>query len=118
MKRLAIIFCFFAIPVHAADRGFTAYDGDTLRATFRIANIDTPEMNGRCDAERKLAIKARDFTRAWLAEGNVNIKQEPRGIDPFGRVLVRVERNGEDLGEQLVKAGLARPWAGKREPWC
>lgn len=25
-----------------ADRGFTNYDGDTFRATFRIENIDTP----------------------------------------------------------------------------
>ena len=30
----------------ARDRGFNNYDGDTFRATFRIANIDTPEIDG------------------------------------------------------------------------
>lgn len=24
--------------------GFTNYDGDTFRATFRVSNIDTPEI--------------------------------------------------------------------------
>lgn len=103
----------------AADRGFTTHDGDTTRATFRIANIDAPEIAGKCDVERRLAIQARDFTRAWLARGQVTIRQQhPRGIDPYGRVLVLVDRNGEDLGEALIAAGLARKWDGKRRPWC
>ncbi len=102
----------------AAERGFTNYDGDTLRATFRIENIDTPEIKGACDAERKLALRAKDFTAAWLAKGRVTIKQT--GIDQYGRVLARVSRDttGEDLGEALVGAGLARPWKGRREKWC
>lgn len=113
-----ILLC-IASPVVAADRGFSTYDGDTTRATFRIANIDAPEIKGQCDAERKLAIKARDFTRAWLAKGAVVIRQDPkRGIDPYGRVLVLMERNGEDLGRALIAAGLARPWDGKRHSWC
>lgn len=100
----------------SADRGFANYDGDTLRATFRIENIDTPEIKGACDAEKKLAIRAKDFTKAWLAKGRVTIQQT--GIDKYGRVLARVERNGEDLGEALIAAGLARPWKGRREKWC
>lgn len=103
----------------AADRGFNNFDGDTFRGTFRIANIDTPEINGKCQAERQLAGKAREFTKAWLAMGKVTMRQEhPRGIDPYGRVLVLVDRNGEDLGEALIAAGLARKWDGKRRPWC
>jgi micrococcal nuclease len=100
----------------AADRGFTNYDGDTLRATFRIENIDTPEIKGACDAERKLAVRAKEFTAAWLAKGKVTIQQT--GVDKYGRVLARVERAGEDLGEALIGAGLARPWKGRREKWC
>lgn len=106
-------------PAAAADRGFVTHDGDTTRATFRIANIDTAEIDGKCDYERQLAIKARDFTRAWLARGQVTIRQQhPRGVDPYGRVLVLIERSGEDLGEALIAAGLARKWDGKRRPWC
>lgn len=106
-------------PALSADRGFNNYDGDTFRATFRIANIDSPEIAGQCDAERRLALQARDFTRAWLAKGGVTIKQDPkRGVDKYGRILVTVERSGEDLGVALIKAGLARPWEGRRQPWC
>jgi micrococcal nuclease len=116
---LIILFTLVSTSVLAAtSRGFTNYDGDTLRATFRIENIDTPEIKGACDAERKLAVRAKDFTAAWLAKGRVTIKQT--GIDQYGRVLARVSRDttGEDLGEALVGAGLARPWKGRREKWC
>lgn len=33
-------------------------------------------------------------------------------------VLVLIDRNGEDLGEALIAAGLAREWDGKPRPWC
>jgi endonuclease YncB( thermonuclease family) len=121
--RIASVFCVFLLVVSlsmpslaASDRGFANYDGDTLRATFRIANIDTPEIQGQCDTERQLALRAKEFTRVWLAKGKVTIRQT--GIDRYGRVLAIVERNGEDLGEALIKAKLARPWVGKRQPWC
>jgi endonuclease YncB( thermonuclease family) len=106
----------FFFPALAASRGFVNYDGDTLRATFRIANIDAPEIKGQCDDERRLAIKAREFTRVWLAKGRVTIKQT--GVDRYGRILALVERNGEDLGKALIAARLARPWVGRRQPWC
>lgn len=115
---LAVLFAAaFALPSFAAsDRGFANHDGDTLRATFRIANIDAPEIEGKCDYERKLAVRAREFTRVWLAKGHVTIKQT--GVDRYGRVLATIERNGEDLGQALIKVKLARPWVGKRQPWC
>ena len=105
-----------AMTAHAADRGFTNYDGDTFRATFRIANIDTPEIKGECDAERELAQRAKVFTERFLAQGNIMIRQS--GIDRYGRVLAVVSREGYDLGEALIAEGLARPWKGKREQWC
>lgn len=120
MRRFALSLALAAIWLppdgHASERGFSAYDGDTLRATFRIENIDTPEIQGKCAAERRLAEQARDFTRAWLARGNVTIQQT--GIDRFGRVLARVTRGDEDLGEALIAAGYARKWDGKRRSWC
>jgi micrococcal nuclease len=115
-RLLLPILCCISLPAIAADRGFTNYDGDTLRATFRIENIDTPEIKGACDAEKKLAIRAKDFTKAWLSKGKVTIRQT--SVDKYGRVLARVERDGEDLGEALIAAGLARPWKGRREKWC
>jgi micrococcal nuclease len=114
--KMALAICLIALPATAADRGFSTYDGDTTRAKFRIANIDAPEIEGKCTYERQLAIKAREFTRAWLDKGHVTIRTE--GLDRYGRVLARMERSGEDLGEALIRAGLARKWDGRRHPWC
>jgi micrococcal nuclease len=100
----------------AAERGFSNYDGDTFKATFRIANIDTPEIRAKCDAERELALRAKAFTGGFLKQGNVMITQV--GIGKYGRVLATVGRGEEDLGEALIAAGLARRWKGRRESWC
>lgn len=107
---------FMTSNAQGAERGFANYDGDTLRATFRIANIDTPEIKGACDSERKLALRAKKFTSDWLGKGDVTIKQT--GVDKYGRILAVVTRGNDDLGLALIEAGLARPWAGRREKWC
>lgn len=114
---LTICVVTIATAARAAD-GFKNYDGDTFNATFRIANIDTPEIKGKCERETQLALRAREFTRAWLSKGNVVIKQAHPGEDRYKRILVTVERSGEDLGRALIAAGLARPWDGSRHPWC
>jgi hypothetical protein len=59
MKRLHLALALCVVGVTAAEARedcFRNYDGDTFRATFRIANIDAPEIEGKCDQERKLAI--------------------------------------------------------------
>ena len=101
---------------NAAERGFSNYDGDTFKATFRIANIDTPEIRAKCDAERELALRGKAFTADFLKQGDVVITQV--GVGKYGRVIATVQRGDEDLGEALIAAGLARRWKGRRESWC
>ena len=104
-------------------------DGDTLRCNgqrVRIAGIDAPELAGspRCTPRRvrelatsknpaqcdhAQAISSRDALRAFLARGPVMV--EPVGVDRYGRVLGRVSVNGRDVGQWLVRQGLAREWA-------
>jgi micrococcal nuclease len=100
----------------SADKGFNNYDGDTIKATFRIANIDAPEIKGACETERQMAVRAKNFTAEWLAKGRVTIQQT--GVDRYGRVLALISRNNEDLGKALIAAGLAKEWRGRRENWC
>ena len=69
-------------PVPAAV--VSVYDGDTLtvdaspwpgftvRTSVRIDGIDTPEIRGKCDAEKALAVQARDRLRA-LAGSTVQL---------------------------------------------
>ena len=106
----------FGSELCAKERGFSNYDGDTFNATFRIANIDTPEIKGQCASERALALRAKEFTQTFLKGGHVEIHQT--GIDKYGRILATIRRGDQDLGDALIAEGLARPWRGKREQWC
>jgi len=98
-------------------------DGDTFDyagARIRIADIDTPEVNGRCARETNLAARATQRMSALLAAGPFDLHPLPSGRDEdrYGRKLRIVTRGGRSLGDVLVAEGLARTWTGRREPWC
>ncbi|QNQ40946.1 thermonuclease family protein [Brucella intermedia] len=101
-------------------------DGDTFvfrSERIRIANIDAPEIgHPKCDAERRLGLVARQRLAALLSSGQVDIeKGDPksgRARDRYGRTLATVYVEGVDVGSILIEEELARPWRGKREPWC
>jgi endonuclease YncB( thermonuclease family) len=108
-----------------------SYDGARLRVidgdTFdidgmrvRVADIDTPELRGACPYERDLAVRAADRMEALLAAGAFDMEPgaDGRDSDRYGRKLRVVTRDGRSLGAQLVEEGLARPWTGRRQPWC
>ncbi|MBA3677404.1 MAG: thermonuclease family protein [Sphingosinicella sp.] len=97
-------------------------DGDTFRyhgQKIRIADIDTPEVDGRCEYESTLAAKATDRMETLLHAGPFEmLPNSGRDEDVYGRKLRIVTRGGQSLGDQLVAEGLARTWSGRREPWC
>lgn len=125
---LALAFSLFQ-PAPEAEAGtltrMRVIDGDTLRdlskgVTYRLVNIDTPETgeNARCPAERALGDAATRRARA-LVSGAVRVETREIGrIDTYGRTIAYVLVDGQDLGEALISEGLARPWRGRREPWC
>lgn len=93
-------------------------DGDTLwwaGEKIRIADIDAPEMNGRCRAERALAIAARDRLVQLVNAGAVTVRRA--GKDRYGRTLARLSTRRGSIGEQLIAEGLATRWP-KRRDWC
>lgn len=94
-------------------------DGDTFWIAgekVRIADIDAPEINGRCPQESRLAIASRNRLRQLLNSGDFKLHRE--GRDRYGRTLAVVILDGYSVGDALVSEGLARTWAGRREPWC
>ncbi len=100
-------------------------DGDTLEdmaadITYRVVNIDTPETGprARCRAERELGDRATHQARTLIGNA-ASVELRPTGrIDRYGRTIAFVLIDGRDLGETLIAEGLARPWRGRREPWC
>lgn len=96
-------------------------DGDTFHyqgEKIRIADIDTPEVNGRCAYEVQLAARATRRMDQLLRQGPFTLQPIGRDEDRYGRKLRVVTRGGRSLGDQLVAEGLARTWTGRREPWC
>jgi len=97
-------------------------DGDTFRLNgerIRIADIDAPETHPpRCGEEARLGDAATQRLHALLNAGPVTLEIADRDTDRYGRKLRVVTRGGRSLGDQLVDEGLARPWTGRRRPWC
>jgi micrococcal nuclease len=107
------------------------YDGDTFRANLRgypaiigehmairINGIDTPELRGKCEAEKQLARKAKQFTVEHLrAAKNITLKNIKRG--KYFRLIADVYVDGISLGELLIKYKHAVIYQGKaKKTWC
>jgi len=109
----------------APTQNIRVIDGDTLEdmttdITYRLVNIDTPETGSRphCTAERNLGNQATQTARTLITAAR-QFETRPTGrIDRYGRTIAFVIVDGRDLGETLIAGGLARPWRGRREPWC
>lgn len=93
--------------------------GQEVETNVRLQGVDTPELRGRCDDERTRAGLAREFTERLTAAGSV-ILTDVRPDKFGGRVDARVRTtDGVDVSDALIKAGLARVYAGERRSgWC
>ena len=95
-------------------------DGDTLwyqGEKMRLLDIDAPERDGRCAAERDLALRATERLLSLMQTGVVRITRY--GQDPYGRTLVRVETVSGQAGHILIEEGLADRFGDWRRPaWC
>lgn len=107
-------------------------DGDTIRVSIeiwheqtvitsiRVRGVDTPELKGKCEEERALARKAREFTSTLLSAGS-RITLTKIAPDKYGgRYDADVTIiDGRELAAVLIESGLARPYKGeKRGGWC
>jgi endonuclease YncB( thermonuclease family) len=88
-----------------------AADGDTLTLDghrIRLVGIDTPEMTQVCKrdgADWRCGVAARSRLAELLRAGPVTCRTQ--GTDKYGRWLARCETPAGDLGERMVREGLA-----------
>lgn len=100
------------------------WDGDSFilrderggREKIRIENIDAPEIDGRCAAERSVAVEAKNELARLLAGHRIKVVRSK--LDRYRRQLARVFSDESDVGERLVEQDLASRWDTWRVSWC
>lgn len=97
-------------------------DGDTFYyqgRKIRLSGIDTPETHEpQCRQEAELGAAATRRFQELLNAGPFMLVRTGQDEDRYNRKLRDVRRDGHSLGNALVAEGLARPWTGRRMPWC
>jgi hypothetical protein len=104
---------------------FWVIDGDTIddvgrNVRYRLANIDAPETgdSAKCFREQERGEAAKWAAIKLLRDAKLVSVRRTWRWDRYGRRIVFILADGDDLGDFLVRRGLARPWRGKREKWC
>ena len=141
MNKLSLLFiCFLGVfSVQAApeygtvtvSKVISVYDGDTFRVDIdslppivgknipiRLNGVDTPEIQGKCQYEKDLALKARNFVRDKLANAKeIKLTKLQRG--KYFRVVADVMIDGVSLEQELLDNKLAYKYTGgKKSSWC
>ena len=118
----------------STELGGTVYwsDGDSGRLSdgtkFRLHGVDAPETGSmkqrggaKCEAERALGYDAK-AAAVELTRGRAVTVTQIMGRDRYGRNVVSLNLDGEDLAELLVASGSHRAWdydGGAPKPdWC
>ena len=137
---LAWFFIFFILPepVSGGEKSYGDiegvvylgnYDGDTVRfnipglhpllgqnISVRVRGIDTPEIRGKCPAEKRMAQRAKEFVHQLLEKvRKITLRQVGRG--KYFRIVAYVEADGEDMSDALLVAGLAVSYHGGKKTW-
>ena len=139
IKFVALIFLITTINLQAkpqygtvtVSKVISVYDGDTFRVNIdslppivgknipiRVNGVDTPEIRGKCQYEKDLALEARDFVRAKLSNAKeIKLTNLQRG--KYFRVVANVLVDGVSLEQELLDNELAYEYSGgKKLSWC
>ena len=141
MNKLLLVFILFlgvfsaqAAPEYGTvivSKVISVYDGDTFRVDIdslppivgknipiRLNGVDTPEIEGKCQYEKDLALEARDFVRNKLANAKeIKLTKLQRG--KYFRVVADVMIDDVSLEQELLENKLAYKYTGgKKSSWC
>jgi len=102
------------------------YDGDTITvAAFlkgdpecykfqvRLSGIDSPELRGSGENEKKHAIISRDALSGQILNKTINLKI--KGKEKYGRLLADVLYNGTNMNDWMIKNGYAVNYDGGKK---
>ena len=100
------------------------YDGDTItvatrlpfvdsplyRFSVRLHGIDTPEIKGKDENEKKIAVMARDSLSSRILNKEVIIKNV--ALEKYGRLLSDVYYNGVHYNQWMIDQRYAVEYSG------
>jgi micrococcal nuclease len=103
------------------------YDGDTItiasvlpnttepiyRFSIRLNGIDTPEIRGKTQEEKELAIQVRDALYEKIYGKMVELRNV--GNEKYGRVLAEIYLDGENINQWLVDEHFAVAYDGGKK---
>lgn len=105
----------------------SVYDGDTFKINLncslavycekvpvRVRGVDCPEIKGKTEKEKRLAQKAKVFTKEFLAKKPVTLTD--CGRDKYFRLLCDVmNADGQDLAQELIRRQLGYAYDGGKK---
>src|SRR5262245_31080287 len=130
MRTIAVVVAFLLLVAASTagaeaigSRDIPVADGDTIfanRKTYRLVGFDAPETDrAKCDAERILGQKAAERLRALISQGGLDLTEVRCSCVPgthgtrlcnYGRSCGILKAKGVDVGQTLIREGLARPY--------
>lgn len=88
-------------------------DGPVYRFSVRLNGIDTPEIKGKTDSERKLAIIVRDALNELLMGKIVELRNVAN--EKYGRILADVYIDNMSINDWLIDQDFAVPYDGGKK---
>ena len=104
------------------------YDGDSIKAIFplhdtlykwtcRLDGVDTPELRTNNAAEKQMGYKVRDALREEIM--NQVVILECGNLDKYGRLLVKVYKDGTCINDWLITNKYAFAYdGGTKQSWA
>lgn len=104
--------------IDADARVVRVIDGDTVDVIFkfrkeydthrcRLLGVNAPEIRGGTVETKEMGKRSKQFLEDLILGKVVTIYCDK--LDSFGRILVSIEIDGEDVGERLINEGFAEP---------
>ena len=103
------------------------YDGDTItivstlpfedseyyRFSIRLLGIDSAEIKGKSDAEKVLAIRARDALSSKILNHTITLRNVT--TEKYGRLLANIYLDGECINNWMLENGYAIAYDGGKK---
>lgn len=95
------------------------YDGDSLQVEglglvfkIRLAGIDAPEIGYKGQPSQPYSQKSKQYLEQWVGQKVIRLKSH--GIGGYNRQLAEVFINGTNVNLEMIKAGLAEVYQGRK----